>query len=382
MFPVPATLIAVLSILKTSDGSLYENCRWCAGEVCCDDPITDIDTLVCSYWTGPTGGAPLDVCFGQYGGAETSSVSQMYKCSDDGSTVNLYDYTGCSDCSCAPSLRTDFNVNFNPQANPERDTFNCSGDPCPYYILEDGTAHPSGECPFDVGKGGVQGGDYATWHVKLFLEGCQTSGDTSLLLTCSSTKGINVLNFGNDRCDFDPNNGGGNTHNSTLPGGEIECNKEYSGTGRAFYCSEETTTTTGTPTSSPLTSRPSMAPTTAEPTTADPTTAQPSQAPLDPGQTRGPSEAPTTPDPTTADPTTAEPTTAQPTTSEPTTDSPTTADPTTAGPTDGPTKAPVPYDTSAPTTGPNDVGNPSDAYRSRAGFYILFVMLWCIIYNR
>ena len=86
-----------------------------------------------------------------------------FKYTDDGSTVNLYDYTGCSDCSCTPTLRTDFNVNFNPAANPG-DTFNCTGEPCPYYIIEDGTAHPSGECPFDVGKGGIAGGNYATWH--------------------------------------------------------------------------------------------------------------------------------------------------------------------------------------------------------------------------
>lgn len=316
---------------------------------------------------------------------EKFTISHL-KYTDDGSTVNLYDYTGCSDCSCTPTLRTDFNVNFNPAANPG-DTFNCTGEPCPYYIIEDGTAHPSGECPFDVGKGGVVGGNYATWHVKLLLEGCQTSGDTSLLMKCSSTEGIQVLNFGNDACDFDPNNGGGNTYNSTLPGGEVECNVEYQGTGRSFYCSEEEFPTTELPTDAPTTMTPSESPTTAEPTTDEPstaptttspTTAQPSQAPLDPGQTR----QPTTVEPTTAEPTIAETTTTDATIIESTTSEPSTAEPTTMDPTAAPVEGDD--DTLTPTATPNNVGGPSGnyGYRSGAGFSIVFVMLWCVIHNR
>ena len=280
---------------------------------------------------------------------------------DDGSTVNLFDYTGCSDCSCVSTLRTDFNVNFNPAAYPDRDTFNCSGTPCPYYIIEDGTAHPSGQCPFDVGKGGQVGGNYATWQVKLLLEGCQTSGDTSLLMKCSSSQGIQVLNFGNDACDFDPNNGGGNTHNSTLPGGEVECNVEHQGTGRSFFCSEEEIPTTQMPTETPTTS---------QPTTVSPTTAIPTQSPLEPGKTRVPSSAPTT---------------AAPTTAAPTTDGTTTTQTITAQPTENPVE--TDDDTEMPTTAPNDssVGNPSsnDAYRpTKAGFSILFVIFGWIVYIR
>lgn len=88
MFAASVTLF-VLSAVKVLDAQLYENCYRCHGEICCDDPITDIDTLVCSYWTGPNGGAPLDVCFGSFGGAEVASVSQMYRCAG---IYNIFDH--------------------------------------------------------------------------------------------------------------------------------------------------------------------------------------------------------------------------------------------------------------------------------------------------
>ena len=47
MFPV-YTFIALLFVAEISDAKLYKNCYECFGEICCDDPITDIDTLTWS----------------------------------------------------------------------------------------------------------------------------------------------------------------------------------------------------------------------------------------------------------------------------------------------------------------------------------------------
>eukprot|EP01084_Bolivina_argentea_P142264 249944_1 len=259
-----STVIILATLFKLSTAGLYDNCYECFEGICCDDPITKIDTLICKHWVSSSGtfGAPLDVCFGRFGGAEAASVSQMYKCKADGSTVELYDYTGCSDCSCTPTLRTDFNAIFNPIQYPDRDSFNCSGDPCPYYIIEDGTAHRSQECPFDTGKDysvDQNAQDYATWHVKLILEGCQSFGSTSTLLKCDSSSGILQMNFGNDKCDFDPNNNGGNTDNKTLNGGVVECNLDPAnlglGTGRSVYCSDEIITTVSPTTTDAITTQ-------------------------------------------------------------------------------------------------------------------------------
>merc|ERR1719486_49861 len=82
-------------------GGLYENCWECLTGVCCDDPITDIDTLTCKHWQQGTTGAPLDVCFGAFGGAEVSSQSTMYTCAADNKSVEYYQFTGSS--SCDPS---------------------------------------------------------------------------------------------------------------------------------------------------------------------------------------------------------------------------------------------------------------------------------------
>lgn len=207
-------------------------------------------------------------------------MSTMYTCSADNKSVEYYQYTGSS--SCDASSATVYKLNtFDESTNPGY-SFECGGPPCPYYIVEDGVAHPTNTCPYDVGTGGVPGGNYATWHLKLVLEGCQTdeTTNTSILLQCSSSTGVTQLNFDNPRCSFSNN---GNTHNETLPGGELTCDSV--GTGRTVFCSEE-----AVPSSEPTTN-PSVQPVTAAPTempvTASPVT-EPSSSP--------------TPDPTTASP--------------------------------------------------------------------------------
>eukprot|EP01084_Bolivina_argentea_P142263 249943_1 len=130
------------------------------------------------------------------------------------------------------------------------------------HLIEDGTAHRSQECPFDTGKDysvDQNAQDYATWHVKLILEGCQSFGSTSTLLKCDSSSGILQMNFGNDKCDFDPNNNGGNTDNKTLNGGVVECNLDPAnlglGTGRSVYCSDEIITTVSPTTTDAITTK-------------------------------------------------------------------------------------------------------------------------------
>ena len=39
---------------------------------------------------------------------------------------------------------------FDPSLYDE-DIFSCEGDPCAYYIIQDGTAHPDKRCPYDDG---------------------------------------------------------------------------------------------------------------------------------------------------------------------------------------------------------------------------------------
>merc|ERR1712176_610828 len=239
----------------------------------------------------------------------------------DNSTVEHWQFVGSSDCNATGGAvsSSQLNFEFDPVNHPDRDTFECRGDPCPYYIIEDGTAHPEPGCPFDTGSGGNAAGHYATWHVKLILEGCQSDGQTSVLLACSSTNGITQLNFDNPTCDYD-----GYIGNETLPGGAIDCVEQTLGrsTGRSFYCSEETTTTTTTTTTTlrPTTDSPTAdtTTTTTTTTTAIPTTATPT------ADTTTTTTTTTTATPTTMAPTTATPITAAPITNAPTTNTPTT----------------------------------------------------------
>merc|ERR1712129_292920 len=136
-------------------------------------------------------------------------------------------------------------MGFDPVLYPDTDLFNCAPTPCPYFIIEDATAHPTQTCPYDVGKNYLAGeDDYATWHLKLLLQGCQTfDGLTSIKATCSSSGGISLLNYANPTCGA----GGLVASPNLFNGGTIECNY---GTGRSVYCFDndldDTTTTTTT----------------------------------------------------------------------------------------------------------------------------------------
>eukprot|EP01084_Bolivina_argentea_P287812 493889_1 len=215
----------------------------------------DADTgYTCNHWISnrfstfsAAGGAPLDVCFGAFSGVELTSVSYIYTCSEDLSTVEYWSFTGSSDCNAdTATIVNQLPFAFDPINYPLGDTFECSADEsCPYYLIEDGTAHPTQTCPFDVGKDYVTGGeDYATWTTNPLLQGCQSWDDeTSLLAKCSSTGGITLFSFSNSECDADGLIGG----EEIFTGGTIECNY---GTGRAVYCfdDDDDLTTTGSPT--------------------------------------------------------------------------------------------------------------------------------------
>ena len=79
---------------------------------------------------------------------------------------HLY-WTGTSDCNEGGTATTGpvkLPFVFKPSLYPDTDLFNCADTPCPYFIIEDGTAHPTQTCPYDVGKLYGQGEeDYATW---------------------------------------------------------------------------------------------------------------------------------------------------------------------------------------------------------------------------
>ena len=167
---------AFLLLLHVSliNGDLFANCEETVDGIICTDEITEqlVTNLTCKYWisdkTAPFG-APIDVCFGAFGGAVASSISTMYKCSPDKQNVFYYQYVGSTNCSgVTPQLINTFQFDPNDPGN----SFLCEGDPCPYFTILDATAHPTQLCPYDTSEKGSLAGGYATWHQSYVYIAC------------------------------------------------------------------------------------------------------------------------------------------------------------------------------------------------------------------
>jgi len=200
-----------------------------------EEPATT-EPYSCAHWTssrgifGVAGGYPLNVCYAKWGGATETSESYIYKCSDDHSTVEWWKWIGTTECDDDIATAVKLPFSFDPSLYPE-DDYNCAGDPCDYYIIEDGTAHPDQTCPYDVGTEYTSGeNDYATWEHKLVLQGCQTfDGLTSTYAKCNEDDGISIFKYSDPYCR-------GTAVATTFLDGTLQCNY---GTGTSVYCFDE-----------------------------------------------------------------------------------------------------------------------------------------------
>lgn len=202
-------------------------------------PSTTVEPVSCAHWTssradmfGGTGGAPLNVCIAKWGGSQQSSESFMYKCSDDHKTILYWKWLQTTECDEGDtSTATALPFVFDPDL--DTDSYNCAGDPCDYYIIEDGTSHPDQTCPYDIGIEYNTGkNDYATWEHKLVLQGCQTfNGLTSQYAKCNEDDGISVYQYTDPYCQ--------GTSVKSNYGATLQCNY---GTGTSVYCFDDRTT--------------------------------------------------------------------------------------------------------------------------------------------